>query len=300
MTHFLVTGGGSFIARHLVEALVRSGHDVTATVRQPNDQLVAWSRHLGIDLKQIDLAIPGALRKLAPHEIVVHAAARSVLGTDGDAGFTRDNVIASQELAAWARQGNCDSLIGLSSVSVYGQPVQGHVNESTPSGDLDEYGRTKLLGEQAIREVADVCRVVTLRLPGVVGRGAHRIWLSRLLRDALVGEPLSVRKPLSDFNNVLHVSDLCGLIARFPMLGQESKGTFLLAARDPIPVLKVVETVATASQSQSKILISDDGPASFVIDDSRARTLLDYESMTTIGAVTRYVRESLETQRIQT
>jgi len=84
------------------------------------------------------------------------------------------------------------------------------------------------------------------------------------------------------------------------MLGQESKGTFLLAARDPIPVLKVVETVATASQSQSKILISDDGPASFVIDDSRARTLLDYESMTTIGAVTRYVRESLETQRIQT
>ena len=291
MSSFLVTGGASFIGRHLTEALVRANHEVTLVVRNASPGRRSWSQNLGVAMEEIDLSTRDSLKRMPPHEFVVHAAARSIVGQAGGASLVRDNVQASRYVANWAKQSRATALVGLSSMSVFGRPTGGLVNELTVSQNPSRYGISKLLGERALLEVEDSCLVTILRLPGVVGIGAHRIWLSRLLSSVLEDEPITVLNASDQFNNVVHVSDLCSLIAESPQRGSDAAGTFVLGAREPVPVRKVVETVVDVAESGSRIHEGHGGPPAFVIDDSRARRCLGYESLTTLSAISRYVRE---------
>ncbi len=80
----LVTGASGFIGGHLVEKLVRDGHEVRALVRRTSN--VSLLRNLGVELVYGDITVPETLRPVVKD---VDVAWRTQLNGIGITGFCK-------------------------------------------------------------------------------------------------------------------------------------------------------------------------------------------------------------------
>ncbi|SEI00585.1 Nucleoside-diphosphate-sugar epimerase [Rhizobium tibeticum] len=170
----LVTGATGRIGRIVAADLLERGYRVRATTSRPQ----AIGAGEGVDWRKVDfLGNPDYDDLVAGCDAIIHLAAE--LGKKDR--MKQVNVEATRALAAAAERANVPVFCYASSVSVYGSGRSINVDEEsevlTPDRDvrseywaLDyvrEYGRTKLAGELALRDVAKKVRYVILR-PAVV------------------------------------------------------------------------------------------------------------------------------------
>ncbi len=145
----LVTGGGGFLGRHVVERLLARGLSVRILGRSPQPEL----EKRGVETVQGDIADSTAVdRAVAGSEAVFHVAAKAGVWGPKDAYFQANVVGTRHVLAACARHG-VQRLIYTSTPSVVftGEAFKG-ADESLPYGKnwLCPYPETKA---QAEREV---------------------------------------------------------------------------------------------------------------------------------------------------
>lgn len=148
-TSALVTGGGGFLGRYVVEQLLARGERVTVFARGHYPEPAA----LGARLIRGDLrdrqAVIAACRGV---DVVYHVAARAGLwGPWKD--FYQVNVVGTENVIAACRANGVPKLVYTSSPSViFDGSHQEGVNESVPYPDHYEspYPETKALGEQAV------------------------------------------------------------------------------------------------------------------------------------------------------
>ena len=165
----LVTGGGGFLGRAVVERLLRRGHQVRSYARGSYPALAAR----GVEQVRGDLADPRATAAAcAGCRAVVHAAAL-VPGTPGTASrFHAVNVAGTEAVIAGCRAHRVERLVFASSPSVVfaGRDLRG-VDESIPYPDHYDspYARTKALAEQAVLAANDGALAAAALRP-------HLIW----------------------------------------------------------------------------------------------------------------------------
>lgn len=171
----LVTGASGRIGTVVVRHLLRSGYDVRATTsgRHGPDgaqKNVAWVSKNFDD----DIAFE---REVEGCDAVIHLAAEM----SDISRMQRVNVDATAMLARAAERAQVKEFIYTSSVAVYGNSWSPHVTEASPTLTAERdigseyaaplalrtYGRTKLLGEMALRQAAHATNYVVLR-PTVV------------------------------------------------------------------------------------------------------------------------------------
>ncbi|MFM7160977.1 MAG: NAD-dependent epimerase/dehydratase family protein, partial [Planctomycetaceae bacterium] len=145
----LVTGGGGFLGRHLVEQLLARGESVRILARQEYPAL----RRLGVDCHQADLRDPVAVsRACAGVDCVYHVAA--LAGIWGDPRlFHEINILGTQHVIAGCRAHAVPRLVFTSSPSVvFDGRDHRHADESLPYPGryLCDYPRTKALAEQQV------------------------------------------------------------------------------------------------------------------------------------------------------
>ena len=149
----LVTGGGGFLGRALVQRLLSRGDVVSALGRQDQPGL----RAKGVKVWQGDVADATIVNQaVAGCDAVIHTAAR--VGAWGrPADFERINVHGTHNVIAACRQHGVRKLVYTSSPSVaHAKGDAEGINEDHPyplSFDAD-YPRTKALAEQAVRAAA--------------------------------------------------------------------------------------------------------------------------------------------------
>lgn len=164
----LVTGGTGKLGSRLVPALLERGIPVRLLTpdRPPSHPLLEW--------RQMDFMTDQSFASAMDDcDVVLHLAAEL---WDPNR-MERVNGMATGALAAAAESAGIKVFCHISSVCVYGSPKCSIVTEETPvispkHGEtkdffappyLQEYGRTKLLGEIAIRSVAQSVKYVILR-----------------------------------------------------------------------------------------------------------------------------------------
>ncbi len=145
----LVTGGGGFLGRYIVEQLMARGDDVTIFARGAYPELLA----LGATCVRGNIQDVEALTKACQGiDVVFHVAAKAGLWGDWDA-FYDVNVIGTQNVIAACHACGVPKLVNTSSPSVIfdGTPQEG-VDESVPYPEHYEspYPHTKALAEQAV------------------------------------------------------------------------------------------------------------------------------------------------------
>ncbi len=206
----LVTGATGFIGGHLTEELVKLAWEVACWCRPQ-------SRTARLDLLPVtvwkgDLDDHGLLRQaVAGQDYVFHLAARihsapRQVYERVNHVFTRNLVRACREAAAPPRR-----LVYVSSIAAAGPSRPGHLKtEAGPCRPLTEYGRSKLRGEEAVRQAGTDLPFTIIRPPNVYGpRQQETALIIRMIRKRIV-PVLRKREPCT---SMIYVKDLSlGLI----------------------------------------------------------------------------------------
>lgn len=169
MMKTLVTGGGGFLGRYIVEALQAQGHEVAVLCRGDYPFL----RKQGVRLIQADLADEQAVKQACEGiERVFHVASRTgPWGAYED--FHRTNVQGTRKLIDACRAADVHKLIYTSSPSaVIGFDDLRGVNEACPypARAISAYQHTKMLAEQMVLAANAPGGLVTTALR------PHAIW----------------------------------------------------------------------------------------------------------------------------
>lgn len=178
-----LTGGTGFVGGHLAEALVARGVAVSALVRSParSERL----RTLGCRLVEGGLEDEAALSKLVRgRDVLFHVA--GIVAARSAGSFLRANRDGARRAAEAAASEGLARVLLVSSLAVTGPSPRGRVvDESSGPGPLTAYGRSKQMGEEAVRAAGVPFTIV--RPPPVYGpRDRAFLTLFRAARRGVV------------------------------------------------------------------------------------------------------------------
>lgn len=181
----LVTGGTGYIGSHAVVELIAAGHDVFIIDNLCNSKASVLDRIERIagrrpGFVQIDVRDRNALRKLfSSHrfDAVIHFTGLKAVGESVAKPLTYydNNVSGSVTLIECMVEAGVKTIVFSSSATVYGEPATVPIREDFPLSASNPYGRTKLMIEEILSDVAKTdsgWRVALLRYFNPVGAHA--------------------------------------------------------------------------------------------------------------------------------
>jgi nucleoside-diphosphate-sugar epimerase len=218
----LVTGGAGFIGSHLVERLVKDGHDVLVMddlstgnldnlrgIIDPND-----SRNF----RQLDIrSYEDCADCVRDIEAVFHLAALGSVprSVENPHGTNAVNVDGTLNMLEAARRNGVERFINSSSSSVYGEQLQPAKHEEMTCRPTSPYGVSKLAAERYCCAYYDTygLTTVSLRYFNVYGPrqhpgGPYAAVIPRFITQALRGEPLTVYGDGNQTRDFTYVADV--------------------------------------------------------------------------------------------
>lgn len=290
--HVLVTGGAGFIGSHTVVELVSEGHKVHIIDNFVNSQPSVIQRLETITGKSIHWT-RGDIRDAAfldsffqEHQeidAVIHFAALKAVGESSQLPleYYQNNVTGTLTLCEALKRAHIFNFIFSSSATVYGEPNEIPIRETTPTGQpTNPYGRSKLMVEQILRDLAgsdDRWKVVLLRYfnpigahpSGLIGEDPQGIPnnLVPFVSQVAIGRRPALKVFGNDYTtpdgtgvrDYIHVVDLAkGHTAALEHLNSlKAVSVFNLGTGYGASVLEVVDAYRKASGAEIPIEIED-------------------------------------------
>jgi len=299
----LVTGGAGYIGSHMVLALTDAGEDVTVL-----DNLTTGTRSAvdaRAELVEGDIGDGALVREtIARKNIteVVHFAGSIVVpeSVSDPLKYYSNNTAKTRSLIEACVSGGVSRFVFSSTAAVYGSPDQVPVTEDVALAPMSPYGRSKLMSEWMLQDVAAAhdLEYVVLRYFNVAGadpqgRSGQSTKDATHLIKVAVQAALGVRDHMSIFGDdydtpdgtcirdYIHVSDL--ISAHEAALNHlRSDGGSLTAncgyghGSSVKQVIEAVERVAGKKIDARMDARRPGDPAEIVADASRARQVLGW------------------------
>ncbi len=160
----LLTGGAGYIGSHTAVECLEAGHEVVVFDNLSNSSVKALDRVAKITGRQADfiegdIRDRGALRRLfSQHDIdaVVHFAGLKAVGESVEKPllYYDNNIGGSIALFEVMAEAGVKTVVFSSSATVYGDPASVPITEDFPLSATNPYGRSKLVIEEILRDVA--------------------------------------------------------------------------------------------------------------------------------------------------
>ncbi len=248
-----ITGGAGYIGSHTVLALLEAGHDVTVFDNLSNSKEESLRRVTRLAGRapafvQGDLRDRPAVRAAfdaAPFDAVIHFAGLKAVGESVRKPwlYYENNISGSLVLFDEMARHGVKRLVFSSSATVYGDPASVPIREDFPLHATNPYGRTKLMLEEILRDLAAAdpdWRVFLLRYFNPVG--AHP--------SGLIGED-----PNGIPNNLMpYISQVAiGRLEKLRVFGDDYDTPDGTGVRDYIHVVDLADGHLKALESLDKI-----------------------------------------------
>ncbi|CTQ76202.1 UDP-glucose 4-epimerase GalE [Roseibium alexandrii] len=253
----LITGGAGYIGSHCCVTFLEAGHDVVVLDNFSNSSPESLKRITAITGKEVareegDIRDRATLeRVLREHNCtgVIHFAGLKAVGESIKVplSYYANNITGTLELLAAMESCNVRQLIFSSSATVYGEPKFLPLTEDHPLSATNPYGRTKLMIEEILGDVAasdPSWRFGILRYFNPVG--AHK--------SGLIGEdPQGIPNNLMPF--VSQVAS--GRRERLSVFGNDYDTRDGTGVRDYIHVVDLVEGHLRAYEALASLTDTD-------------------------------------------
>ncbi len=269
----LVTGAPGWLGTRLVETLVQGLPDVPSlagpsgrrvrvlALRGSDPGAVSALAQLGAQVEVVegDLADAESVRTFttgAAGATLFHSAG-VIHPTRGVKQLFQVNVEGTRGLLAAARAAGVRRMVHVSSNSPIGcNPRPDHVfDEEAPYNPYMGYGRSKMLGEQMVREAnAPDFETVVIRPPWFYGPGqpARQALFFEMIRDGkapLVG-PGDNRRSMAYVDNICQGLLLCERVPR--AAGQ----VYWIADRRPYPMAEILDTIERVIERDFQVKVA--------------------------------------------
>ncbi|MCS6969772.1 MAG: UDP-glucose 4-epimerase GalE [Planctomycetota bacterium] len=180
----LVTGGAGYIGSHCCVELLQAGYRLAVVDNLVNSSPLALERVRAIvgpaaalSFHRVDLCDAAALERVFAAErpqAVIHFAGLKAVGESVQIPlrYYENNLIGTLNLLAAMRRHGCRQLVFSSSATVYGDPERVPIREDAPRRATNPYGRTKLIIEYMLEDLAraeDGWSLIALRYFNPVG-----------------------------------------------------------------------------------------------------------------------------------
>jgi nucleoside-diphosphate-sugar epimerase len=168
----LVTGGGGFLGRHLVQRLLQEGEEVWILAR--TYQSVVHLQSLGADLVEGDVRSWTSLRQAVQGKDVVFHCAGKVEPEGRWLDFLEVNVLGTERVIQAAVEHGVRRIVHVSSLGIYGPRPEGTVISEDEGYDPNPgargfYTRSKIEADQlALWYAAERSAPVTVIRPGTI------------------------------------------------------------------------------------------------------------------------------------
>ena len=164
MKNIFVTGGAGYIGSHTCVTLLEAGFNVTVFDNLSNSSTEALKRVEQLTGKHIkfingDICDAAALQQAlatAEFDAVIHFAGLKAVGESvaKPLSYYQNNVVGTWNLLDAMAKQQIFNLVFSSSATVYGDPTVLPIKEDAPRFATNPYGRTKLIIEQMLEDVA--------------------------------------------------------------------------------------------------------------------------------------------------
>jgi UDP-glucose 4-epimerase len=296
-----VTGGGGFIGSHVVDHLVRAGHQVGVI-----DPAPLW-RNPAARYHELDLFDSGGLADaLAGCAAVFHlAGASDVNDVAADpVGAVRLNVEGTARVLEAARQQRCDRVLFASTVWVYGATVGGGERTEDAPVALSQAGHvyvsTKLAAELLVHSYREMYgqRFTILRYGIPYGpRMRDVLVVARFVRSALAGTPITIAGTGEQQRNYVYVGDIADAHVR-ALSPAAADQVLALEGGAPVSVREIADTVTELIRPVPVTHIPA-RPADYQgvgVSNRRAKEVLDWSPETSFAVGVRRYLDWLTTE----
>lgn len=262
-----ILSGGSYVGRRLVKHLTDSGHKVMYSWAESNPY-PSFDSAVNIDFLCVDPVAVDRIIDFGPNVIVLATGAY----TGDTSRLLLVNISAALILAQIARRCGTKTIIHLSSLSVYGWPLPENLDAATPSAN-DDYGKSKYCQEIVLTNLEKyVNSIVNIRLPVVLGPGAHRAWLPRVRDLMRQDSDIEYSNPQDFYTSFTTISSVCTFVDRLIESCAPGCFNFPIGGIAEINVLDMLNEFRTLLNSKSKLVCVDSDIRMAKVDSSIALT----------------------------
>ena len=213
MSKVLITGADGFTGRYLAKELSNAGYEVHGLVHMPVAGGVEGVTQLHV-ANLCDLSALSAVMQAVQPENVAHLAAIAFVAHGDVSAIYNTNLVGTRNLleSLVLSKSPLSVVLLASSANIYGNSVEGVLDESTPASPANDYAVSKLAMEYAAALYADRLPLIIARPFNYTGVGQSDSFLipkiiNHVRRKAPVIElgNLDVARDFSDVRNVVRV-----------------------------------------------------------------------------------------------
>jgi UDP-glucose 4-epimerase len=159
----LVTGGTGYIGSHTAVKLIEQNEDIIILDNLHNSksevidsiETITGKRPMFYHTDLLDLNSLEQIFKENKIDCVIHFAGLKAVGesVEQPVNYFHNNITGTINLLMTMQKYNCKKIIFSSSATVYGTAEEMPLNEGSPLGVTNPYGRTKLVTEEMLRDL---------------------------------------------------------------------------------------------------------------------------------------------------
>jgi len=209
----LITGVAGFIGSRVARRFLEEGQRVVGVDDFSRGERASVPS--GVELIELDLASPAAVRSLPSCRRVLHLAGQSSgeVSFDDPVADLALNTVSTLNLIRYGIENEVERLVYASSMSVYGAVDDRPIDEDERCAPLSCYGVGKLAAEAYLRVYHERLPSVSLRMFNVYGPGQdmknlRQGMVSIYLAQALARGVIEVKGSVDRFRDLIYIDDV--------------------------------------------------------------------------------------------